>query len=125
MVAHPVVRCDFPFRWRASWVRPAGFQMATVILDSSRTGTAAPGRFDDPALALPEVLRRALAARGYDTPMPVQAAILAPAARGRDLLVSSPTGSGKTIAFGAALAETLLDAAAAGSPAAAAAGPAR
>ncbi|HET6150763.1 MAG TPA: DEAD/DEAH box helicase [Polyangia bacterium] len=64
--------------------------------------------FADPALTLPDSLRRALAARGYETVMPVQAAILAEAARGRDLLVSSPTGSGKTIAFGAAMAETLL-----------------
>jgi ATP-dependent RNA helicase DeaD len=67
-----------------------------------------PLAFADPALALPDSLRRTLLARGYETAMPVQAAILAAPARGRDLLVSSPTGSGKTIAFGAALAETLL-----------------
>jgi ATP-dependent RNA helicase DeaD len=71
--------------------------------------TPDPVRFDDPSLVLPEALRRALAGRGYENTMPVQAAILAPAARGRDLLVSSPTGSGKTIAFGSAMAETLLD----------------
>ncbi len=34
--------------------------------------------------------------------------MLAPACAGKDLLVSSQTGSGKTIAFGAALADTLL-----------------
>ena len=50
----------------------------------------------------------ALAKRGYDTATSVQAAVLHPDAAGRDLLVSSQTGSGKTIAFGAALAETLL-----------------
>jgi len=38
--------------------------------------------------------------------MPVPAAILAPAARGRDLWCRH-TVSGKNIAFGAALAETL------------------
>jgi ATP-dependent RNA helicase DeaD len=77
-----------------------------------------PLAFADPALDLPDALRRTLAARGYETAMPVQAAILAAPARGRDLLVSSPTGSGKTIAFGAALTETLL----AAPPRAAAAG---
>ncbi|HVV84380.1 MAG TPA: DEAD/DEAH box helicase [Kofleriaceae bacterium] len=53
-------------------------------------------------------LRGALAARGYTTPTPVQAAILAADAAGRDLLVSAQTGSGKTVAFGLALAPTLL-----------------
>jgi ATP-dependent RNA helicase DeaD len=42
----------------------------------------------------------ALAARGYSEPTPVQAAVLAPDLVGRDLLVSSRTGSGKTVAFG-------------------------
>ena len=50
----------------------------------------------------------ALARRGYDTATPVQAAVLRPEAAGRDLLVSSQTGSGKTIAFGAVLADALL-----------------
>jgi len=53
-------------------------------------------------------LRRALAARGYTTPTAVQSAVVDPALRGRDLLVSSRTGSGKTVAFGMVLAETLL-----------------
>jgi ATP-dependent RNA helicase DeaD len=56
-------------------------------------------------------LRRALEARGYAAPMPVQAAALAPDLRGRDLLVSSRTGSGKTVAFGLLLAEAVLGAA--------------
>jgi ATP-dependent RNA helicase DeaD len=38
----------------------------------------------------------------------VQTAVLAPEALGRDLLVSAQTGSGKTIAFGLAIASTLL-----------------
>jgi ATP-dependent RNA helicase DeaD len=53
-------------------------------------------------------IRRALDARGYATPTPVQAAVLAPELRGRDLLVSSRTGSGKTVAFGLLVAETAL-----------------
>ena len=52
-------------------------------------------------------LDRALAARGYETPTSVQSAVLEadPAA---DLLVSAQTGSGKTVAFGLAMASTLL-----------------
>lgn len=53
-------------------------------------------------------LARALAERGYEEPTAVQSAVLAPEAEGRDLLVSAQTGSGKTVAFGAALASTLL-----------------
>ncbi|HEX8908568.1 MAG TPA: DEAD/DEAH box helicase, partial [Anaeromyxobacteraceae bacterium] len=53
-------------------------------------------------------LRAALAARGYAEPTPVQAAVLAPELAGRDLLVSSRTGSGKTVAFGLVLASSLL-----------------
>jgi ATP-dependent RNA helicase DeaD len=58
----------------------------------------------DPALA------KALTDRGYDALTPVQLAVLEPQARGRDLLVSARTGSGKTVAYGLALAETLLGA---------------
>ena len=62
-------------------------------------------------------LLRALAGRGYAEPTPVQAAVLDPAATGRDLLVSAQTGSGKTVAFGLAVAaEVLGDAAQAGRP---------
>ena len=53
-------------------------------------------------------LGAALAARGYETPTGVQAAVLDAGSRGRDLLVSSHTGSGKTVAFGAAMADSLL-----------------
>ncbi|MEZ4403842.1 MAG: DEAD/DEAH box helicase [Kofleriaceae bacterium] len=53
-------------------------------------------------------LQSALAAKGYRAPTPVQAAILDPEALGRDLLVSAQTGSGKTVAFGLAMASTLL-----------------
>jgi ATP-dependent RNA helicase DeaD len=59
-------------------------------------------------LHLHSAVASALAARGYDTPTPVQAAVLDPSHGERDLLVSSQTGSGKTVAFGGALANTLL-----------------
>src|SRR5437870_2333623 len=55
-----------------------------------------------------ESLRLALAERGFAEPTPVQAEVLRPDAAGRDLLVSAQTGSGKTVAYGLALAPTLL-----------------
>jgi ATP-dependent RNA helicase DeaD len=65
-------------------------------------------------------LLRALAERGYTEPTAVQAAVLEGGAAGRDLLVSAQTGSGKTVAFGLAIAPVLLGAAerfdAAGAP---------
>jgi ATP-dependent RNA helicase DeaD len=54
-------------------------------------------------------LAQALLEREYLVPTPVQSAVLEAAASGRDLLVSAQTGSGKTVAFGLAIAETLLD----------------
>ncbi|HEX6375916.1 MAG TPA: DEAD/DEAH box helicase [Allosphingosinicella sp.] len=59
---------------------------------------------------LPPLLAGALAARGYATPTPVQAAVLESEADGRDLIVSAQTGSGKTVAFGLAMAPQLLEA---------------
>ena len=53
-------------------------------------------------------LAGALAARGYTEPTPVQDAVLQADATGRDLLVSAQTGSGKTVAYGLALADELL-----------------
>ncbi|MGV3479211.1 MAG: DEAD/DEAH box helicase [Sphingobium sp.] len=57
---------------------------------------------------LPALLSEALTARGYAAPTPVQAAVLEPEADGRDLVVSAQTGSGKTVAFGLAMAPQLL-----------------
>jgi ATP-dependent RNA helicase DeaD len=54
-------------------------------------------------------LARALAERNYDRLTPVQTAVLADDAAGRDLLVSAQTGSGKTVAYGLAVANNLLD----------------
>ena len=53
-------------------------------------------------------LRAALEARGYSALTPVQGAMLEERALGADLLVSAQTGSGKTVAFGLALAPLLL-----------------
>jgi len=63
-------------------------------------------------MSLPETIAapiaRALEAKGYDSLTPVQSAVIEPEADGRDLLVSAQTGSGKTVAFGMAIAPTLL-----------------
>ncbi len=53
-------------------------------------------------------LARALAERNYADPTPVQSAVLAVEAEGRDILVSAQTGSGKTVAYGLAVAATIL-----------------
>jgi ATP-dependent RNA helicase DeaD len=53
-------------------------------------------------------LSRALSERDYADPTPVQSAVLAPEAAGRDLLVSAQTGSGKTVAYGLGMAPTIL-----------------
>ena len=57
---------------------------------------------------LPAPLARALDARGYAELTPVQLAVIEPKAAGRDLLVSARTGSGKTVAYGLAMAGELL-----------------
>jgi ATP-dependent RNA helicase DeaD len=57
---------------------------------------------------LPAPLEAALAERGYEAATPVQAEVLRPEAVGRDLVVSAQTGSGKTVAFGLAMAAELL-----------------
>jgi ATP-dependent RNA helicase DeaD len=53
-------------------------------------------------------IAKALAKRGYETLTPVQQAMLDPALVNADALVSAQTGSGKTVAFGIAMAPTLL-----------------
>ena len=54
-------------------------------------------------------LAEALAVRGYDTLTSVQSAVIKEEAEGRDLIVSAKTGSGKTVAFGLAIAGQILE----------------
>ena len=61
-----------------------------------------------PFSSLPDAIAQALAERGYAAPTPVQAEVMKPEAQGRDMLVSAQTGSGKTVAYGMALAHDLL-----------------
>ncbi|MFY8115047.1 MAG: DEAD/DEAH box helicase [Rhabdaerophilum sp.] len=65
---------------------------------------------DSPALphALHPFLAAALARKGYTSLTPVQAAVADPALTRRDMLVSSKTGSGKTVAYGLGIAPALL-----------------
>ena len=53
-------------------------------------------------------LAAALAEKGYESLTPVQMAVIAPELEGRDALVSAQTGSGKTVAFGLAMASEVL-----------------
>lgn len=58
---------------------------------------------------IPTALAEAFDQRGYKELTQVQSAVIAEEADGRDLIVSSRTGSGKTVAFGLAMAPALLE----------------
>jgi ATP-dependent RNA helicase DeaD len=61
--------------------------------------------FDD--LGLSEPIRRAVAERGYSKPTPVQSASFRPIRDGKDVIVRSKTGTGKTAAFGIPILERI------------------
>src|SRR5512139_743076 len=63
--------------------------------------------FDD--LGLSEPLRRAVAEDGYTKPTPVQTASFRPIRDGKDVIVRSKTGTGKTAAFGLPMLERIPD----------------
>src|SRR5512142_3541500 len=63
--------------------------------------------FDD--LGLSEPVRRAIAERGYEKPTPVQSASYRPIRDGKDVIVRSKTGTGKTAAFGIPILEKIPD----------------
>ncbi len=63
------------------------------------------GSFDD--LGLSEAVRRAVAELGYATPTPVQSASYRPIRDGKDVIVRSKTGTGKTAAFGIPILERI------------------
>ena len=62
---------------------------------------------NDPFANVPAGLGPTLKAKGFETLTSVQVAVLADGMAGRDLRISSQTGSGKTVAVGLALAEDL------------------
>ncbi len=57
---------------------------------------------------LPAPISAALEQKGFESLTPVQQAVIEAASEGRDLRISSQTGSGKTVAFGIALAEHFI-----------------
>jgi superfamily II DNA/RNA helicase len=59
-------------------------------------------------LGLGQNIVKTLAELGAASPFPIQAATVAPILAGRDVLARGRTGSGKTIAFGAPLVESVL-----------------
>ena len=61
------------------------------------------------ALGLGSQLLAAVRAAGYQTPTPVQTAVIAAVLAGRDVLARADTGSGKTAAFGLPLLQRLLE----------------
>jgi ATP-dependent RNA helicase DeaD len=61
--------------------------------------------FDD--LGLSEPIRRAVAERGYTKPTPVQSASFRTIREGKDVIVRSKTGTGKTAAFGIPILERI------------------
>ena len=58
---------------------------------------------------LPTPFASALQRRGYSELTPVQSAVLAPELQGKDLRISSRTGSGKTVALGLVVGPLLID----------------
>ena len=68
------------------------------------------------SLGLQPAVLRALADAGYENATEVQARAIAPALQGRDLMVSSSTGSGKTASFVIPALERVLAARAADAP---------
>ncbi len=64
------------------------------------------------SLGLSPALLRALSARAYTAPTPIQAAAIPAALQGRDVLGSAQTGSGKTVAFALPLLQQLAQVAA-------------
>ena len=58
-------------------------------------------------LGLPESMVKVLTKRGITSPLPIQAATIADALEGRDVLGMAPTGAGKTLAFALPLAASV------------------
>ncbi|MCH6230688.1 DEAD/DEAH box helicase [Microbacterium sp. CFH 31415] len=74
--------------------------------EAVQAGEVADVTFAD--LGLGDNIVRALADLGAATPFPIQAATITPILEGKDVLARGRTGSGKTIAFGAPLVESVL-----------------
>ena len=80
---------------------------ATTMSKKAKKEATTKEPVDNTSLAHPTLLK-AITKKGYDKLTPVQSAVIAPELEGRDLLVSAQTGSGKTVAFGLAMASTVI-----------------
>ena len=82
---------------------PVAAELDTPVAAPVSAEVAAPAAVPEgptfASLGLSPEIVSALVAAGYQTPTPVQQRAIPAAIAGRDLMVSSPTGSGKTAAF--------------------------
>src|SRR5690349_15277007 len=85
----------------------AAMHSETTESSSEPAATKAPS-FDDMGLH-PDV-KQALDDMGYFQPTPVQTAVFGPVSEGKNLLVQSRTGTGKTTAFGLPLVNKMVPA---------------
>jgi ATP-dependent RNA helicase DeaD len=101
-----------PCAAKASCALRAALESEQRVKSDESVGAAAPASdyvaeasFDD--LHLSEEIRQGIAERGYTRPTPVQAATFGPILDGRDVIVRSKTGTGKTAAFGVPILERI------------------
>ena len=97
---------------RSDWTRSAAdTQRADVVherLQAQAVQAEAVADVTFGSLGLGDNIVRTLSELGAQTPFPIQAATIPPIIEGRDVLARGRTGSGKTIAFGAPLVESIL-----------------
>jgi ATP-dependent RNA helicase DeaD len=86
-------------------VQPSAPETAPDSISTS--DYVADASFDE--MGLSEGVRRAVAERGYERPTPVQARAFRPTLAGKDLIVRSKTGTGKTAAFAIPILERIPD----------------
>lgn len=79
---------------------------STDSAPAAEAADAAPATFDD--LPLRDEVARAIAAVGWTEPTPVQIQAYGPSVEGKDLIVQSRTGTGKTAAFGIPLVDRIV-----------------
>ncbi|WP_053387643.1 DEAD/DEAH box helicase [Leucobacter japonicus] len=92
----------------SSGAAPAAASEAPERLDAQLTTAAEAAALSFSDLGLGGNLIRVLGELGAKSPFPIQAATIPDTIAGRDVLGRARTGSGKTIAFGAAIVERLL-----------------
>ncbi|HTE22267.1 MAG TPA: DEAD/DEAH box helicase [Candidatus Limnocylindria bacterium] len=92
-------------RPRGQYIDPARFVKAARPVEVERY--EAINRFED--FALNDLLKRNLAAKGYQTPSPIQDQTIPVALIGQDVIGIANTGTGKTAAFALPILHQLMD----------------